>query len=116
MDSTGKGPEEPVADGSDSTAQLDDWGDPEVRLLRQEEAAEEEVEEEPRQEMGIFERLDVLLADFTAEERQVFWHVFVDGMSIAAAAREVGMGGNVHLKFKKMLAAAKEVLGDLISE
>ncbi len=116
MDSAGKGPDIPVVGESDAGAQLDDWGDPEIRLLRQEESDAGEEEEAGRTEMGIFERLDVLLADFSSEERQVFWHVFVDGMSIAAAAREVGMGGNVHLKFKKMLAAAKEVLGDVVRE
>jgi hypothetical protein len=116
MDSAGKGPDLPVVTENDAGAQLDDWGDPEIRLLRQEEAAEAEAEDEARPDMGIFQRLDVLLADFSSAERQVFWHVFVDGMSIAAAAREVDMAGNVHLKFKKMLAAAKEVLGDAVGE
>ncbi len=114
MKSSGRDQDDTPVSGNESPLELDDWSDPEKRLLRQE-AEEEEVEESERQELGVFQRLDELLADFSPEERKVFWHVFVDGMSVAAAAREVGVSGNVHVKFKKMLAVAKEFLGDLVA-
>lgn len=101
---------------ADYNRPLDDWSDPEKRLLRQEEQEEIEDEEAGGPGMGIFQRLDEVLVDFSPSERKVFWLVFVDGMSVAAAAREAGISGNVHTKFKKMLAAAKDVLGDLAVE
>ncbi len=103
-----------MADG-DAVVELDDWSDPEARLLRLE-AEEIEEEEEARKAapLGIFERLDELLVDYSPQERRLFWLVFVDGVSIAAAGREAGVQGNVHVKFKKMLGTVGHLLGDLM--
>ncbi len=100
---------------SETAVELDDWSDPEARLLRLE-AEEIEAEEEVRKapQLGIFERLDELLADYTSEERRLFWLVFVDGVSIAAAGREAGVPGNVHVKFKKMLGTVGHLLEELL--
>lgn len=88
-----------------------DWDDPEAQLLRSEEPEEEEEEEEEAStDTGVFDRLDELLADFTSQERRLFWLVFVDGTSLAAAAREAGVGGNIYVKFDKMMTAMKKQL------
>lgn len=88
-----------------------DWDDPEAQLLRSEEPEEEEEEEEETsKDSGVFQRLDELLADFTSQERRMFWLVFVDGTSLAAAARAAEVGGNIYAKFDKMMNAMKNQL------
>ena len=99
-------PDNPHYIDDDEKTEIDGWADPEARLMALEEAKSDPESAKAQvgdEEQGIFQRLDELLCEFTAEERKLFWLVFVEGTSIAAAGREAGVGGNVHAKFKKML-------------
>jgi hypothetical protein len=87
--------------------ELDGWDDPEKQMLRMEDEDEEPTVDESGQ-LGILQRLDEILAGYTGPERKMFWLIFVDGLSIAAAGRETAVGGDVHSKFKKMMETVKE--------
>jgi DNA-directed RNA polymerase specialized sigma24 family protein len=101
------------AEDDEITREDIDWGDPEARMLRLEDEDDDEEENtEVGGRLGVFHRLDELLAEYTPEERRLFFLVFVEGVSIAAASREAGVTGNVHVKFKKMLETVREELGD----
>jgi len=91
---------------------LDLSDDPESLLLRREQEDEEEEEREvARGRAGVLEHLDAILSTHSKAERRLFWLVFVEGMSVAQAAREAGAGGNVYEKFNKMMAAVRTHLG-----
>ncbi|MBM4354581.1 MAG: hypothetical protein FJ109_12465 [Deltaproteobacteria bacterium] len=85
--------------------------DPESLLMRREQEDEEELEETASDRTGVLERLDAILATHSKAERRLFWLVFVEGMSIAQAAREAGTGGNVYEKFSRMMEAVRAHLG-----
>ena len=89
------------------TFELDGWDDPEAQLLGMEDEDDEPTVDESGQ-LGILQRLDELLSGYTVEERKMFWLIFVDGLSITAAGREAGVGGDVHGKFKKMMSTVRE--------
>jgi len=104
-------PDNPAYGDDDNPAGgADSWGDPEAHLMRLEKE-EEAHAESPPQSPGALERLDELLADFRTAERRMFWLVFVEGSSVAAAGREAGVPGNVHAKFRKMMAAMRARMG-----
>jgi DNA-directed RNA polymerase specialized sigma24 family protein len=95
----------------DDTPDLSD--DPESLLLRreQEDEEEEETRERDRARAGVLDRLDMILAMHSQADRRLFWLVFVEGMSIAQAAREAGTSGNVYEKFNRMMDAVRSHLG-----
>lgn len=83
---------------------LQDLDDPESRLMRREESGENDEEEEG----SVLGRLDVLLREFSADEREMLRLVMEEDLPVAAAAREAGVTGNVHQKLKKMLDKLRE--------
>ncbi len=89
----------------------DSSDDPESLLIRREQEDEEEKDEGDRGRAGVLARLDTILATHSKAERRLFWLVFVEGMSIAQAAREAGTSGNVYEKFNKMMEAVRSHLG-----
>lgn len=85
-------------------------GDPEAYLLRLEE--EERQETSPSRAKGALMRaVQKALAEYPDNEREMFFMVFSEGVSIAEAARQCGVKGAASAKFNRMLALVREKVG-----
>jgi len=86
-------------------------GDPEAYLLRLEEEEAEEKGSKSRPKGALMKAVQNALAEFPDHEREMFFMVFSEGVSIAEAARQCGVKGAASAKFNRMLALVREKIG-----